>query len=355
MQDIERTARCWSEQKAWKVGRGLYWTELPAVLRRLNAKVSGDPNTDWVTYTLNTYLAGRLPLERCLSLGCGKGGLERHLASLGAFTACDAYDVAPGAIDTACQLAAAQGYQHIRYAVADINRLELPERSYNVVWVSGAMHHFARLERICAQIQRSLKSQGLLILNEYVGLSRFQFSVRQREIMQAALILLPLRYRRLAPERIEGDLARSPGRKGIQWLLRRLIDKIRDRDLLVAIQRRWATYQAAQHKTDLFKRTLTFPTVRDVVAADPSESVRSGEILDVLPRFFELVEVKKLGGGLLQFLLDGIAYNFEENDPQAMMMLDLLFQIEDRLMACGELKSDFVYVVARSRRRGIGV
>ncbi len=53
------------------------------------------------------------------------------------------------------------------------------------------------------------------------------------------------------------------------------MDKVRDRDLLAAVQRRVAVYQAARRKTDLLKRTLALPSVRDLVAADPSEAIRS--------------------------------------------------------------------------------
>ena len=349
MKDIKRTAQYWSEQQAWQVGRGLHWTELPAVLRRLNVKVSGDPNTDWVTYTLSTHLADQLPLERCLSLGCGKGSLERYVASLGAFMACDAYDVAPGSIDKARQLAAAQGYQHIHYEVADINHLELPAQAYDVVWVSGAMHHFERLEYVCAQIQQSLKSQGFLVLNEYVGPSRFQFSDRQREVLQAALTLLPHHYRRLAHQRVKEALTHSPMRRGLRWTVERLWDKLRDGDLLATLHRRWEMQRASRSDEGAFVTKLSLPTARDVIAADPSEAVRSAEILNVVSRFFTFIECKDLGGTLLQFLLDGIAVNFDDNDPQALHLLELLFRIEDTLLDIGDLQSDFVYLMAKPK------
>lgn len=344
---VQRTAGHWSAEEVWQIGRGLYWLELPAVLRRLNIKISGDQDTDWVAHTLNTHLAGRLPLARCLSLGCGRGGLERQLAGLGAFMVCDAYDVAPGAIDEAQQLATDQGYHHIHYAVADINHLELPVQTYDVVWISGAMHHFERLEHVCAQIQRALKPEGLLVLNEYVGPSRFQFSERQKEAMRAAFSLLPQHYRRLAARRIEETMARSPMRKGLAWTTRRVMDKLREGSLLTTLQRRWRVWQAVRFGKSDFASELDLPTVSDVIAADPSEAVRSDEILDVVSRHFRIIERKDFGGTLLQFLLDGISVNFDDNDPQAKLLLDLLFQIEDTLLAVGDLQSDFVYLVAQ--------
>lgn len=347
MVKIEQTARYWSEQEAWQVGRGLHWTEVPAILRRLNVKVSGDPNTDWISYTLKTHLPNRLPVERSLSLGCGKGWLERQLAALNAFTACDAFDVAPGSIAEARRLASERGFDHIHYAVTDINQITLPPQTYDIVWINSAMHHFERLEHVCAQIQRALKPEGLLVLNEYVGPSRFQFSERQKEAMRAAFSLLPQHYRRLAARRIEETLARSPMRKGLAWTTRRVMDKLREGSLLTTLQRRWRAWQAVRLGKSDFASELNLPTVSDVIAADPSEAVRSDEILDVISRHFRIVERKDFGGTLLQFLLDGISVNFDDNDPQAKLLLDLLFQIEDTLLAVGDLQSDFVYLVAQ--------
>jgi len=45
-QDLQPIADHWSAEGAWEVGRGRYWLELPAIQRRLNRKVSGQPDTD---------------------------------------------------------------------------------------------------------------------------------------------------------------------------------------------------------------------------------------------------------------------------------------------------------------------
>ena len=73
--DLRRTAEHWTYEGAWQAGRGIYWAELTAVQERLNSKASGDHATDWGSYTLARHFSDRLPLDRCLSLGCGEGGL----------------------------------------------------------------------------------------------------------------------------------------------------------------------------------------------------------------------------------------------------------------------------------------
>ena len=83
--ELRRTADYWSNESTWETTSGMYWLQLAAVQRRWNIKMSGSADVDWVDHALATHLAGRLPLARCLSLGCGAGRLERQLAALGGF------------------------------------------------------------------------------------------------------------------------------------------------------------------------------------------------------------------------------------------------------------------------------
>lgn len=344
--DSERTADHWSAEGSWQAGRGLYWLELAAVQHRLNHKVSGRAGVDWVHYTLERYFSERLPLEHCLSLGCGEGGLERQLACLGAFQHCDAYDIAAGSIEKARSAAAAAGYGHIQYAVCDLNSLTLPACRYDAVWALGAIHHLDRLDHVFAQIGTTLKPGGLFILNEYVGPTRFQFSARQRQVIQSCFGLLPSDYRRLTRPAIGQDRTVSRQRDW-RWVARRLTDKLRDGDLIGAVWRQLQKRRAIRQGARPVKSGLDLPSARSVQAVDPSEAIRSADILPLLRRNFEIVELKPLGGTILQFLLADIAGNFQDKTGER--LLDMLFTIEDTLLDCGDLDSDFAYIVAAQR------
>lgn len=344
--ELRRTAEHWDTQGPWQSGRGLFWLELEAVQRRLNRQVSGRSDIGWLRYTLDRHFAGRLPLQRCLSLGCGEGGLERQLAGLGAFLACDACDIAPGSIAKAQTLARQAGYEHIAYRVEDANHIQLPAQAYDAVWASGAVHHFERLDHVFAQIAAALKPGGLFILNEYIGPSRFQFPPAQRKAIQACLDLLPPAYRRLSPQVAQARLSSGGGQH--VWprnLPQRLLDKWRDGDLLAAVARRLRLLRAAQAGATVEKTTANLPTARSVMAVDPSEAVRSAEIVPVLRQYFDIIEFKPLGGTILQFLLADIAGNFQGDEAGA-RLLEMLFAIEDALMEIGHLDSDFAYTVA---------
>lgn len=109
---LERAAAVWNRASEERAGKetGLYWLENPQIKAHINEKISGRGDVDWIDYTLQTFLEGKLPLERCLSLGCGEGRLERILAAKGVFRSCDAYDLADRAIAHARDQAAKAGF-----------------------------------------------------------------------------------------------------------------------------------------------------------------------------------------------------------------------------------------------------
>jgi len=336
---IDVTAQHWNEQPEWNAG--CYWLELPVIQRRLNRRATGDPAQDWVQHSLTRYFAGRLPLARCLSLGCGKGALERQLARLGAFVECDAVDVAPGSIAEAQARAAAEGYTHIHYTVADVNTLTLPPSSYELILGNGSVHHFSALEHVFAQVAQALTPTGFFVLNEYIGRDRFQFPPRQREIIQACWQLLPPAYRQPLPAAVAEHRRVARQRHPLSWYLRRAREKWQDGDFLAAIQRRVALWRNKP------RMGIRFASAQDVAATDPSEAVRSSAIVPLLKQQFEIMEFKPLGGNILQNLLADIAGNFLT--PEGERWVEWLLDLEELLLAQGELQSDFAYIVARAR------
>jgi len=300
-----RVARRWSRQHAGtEVYSGeVYWLAVPEVQQRFMAKATSGHANHWATYCVTEFLGDRVPVDRMLSIGCGTGALERHLASLGAFRACDAFDIAPTAVALAREAAEGAGLTGIRYEVGDVQGASLPGRAYDAVWFNDSLHHVRDLEGVCEAVARSLRPSGFLFFCEYVGPSRFAFTPRQKELLDAAFRLIPHRYRRSLA-------AGGAGR---------------------------------------IKPSVTIPRPTLVALADPSEAVRSAEILPVVSRYFEIVRRNDAGGSLLQYLLHEIAGHFRPEDPKALAVLRLLFAVEDTLLEVGDLQSDFALVVARPR------
>lgn len=264
----------------------------------IRPQVSGDRNVYYLQHFIATHLPNS-PVPRALSLGCGGGNLERALISLNAAQKIDAYDLSTESIRLAQSLAQAENIgDRITYEARNIDTLELPINTYDFVIIKMALHHFERLEHIFEQIAASLKPGGVFVFNEFVGPSRYQWNDLQLQLMNTALKLLPKENTRSA------------------WT----------KDYLQQISR---------------------PSVEEMIALDPTESVRSGDIMAVMEDYFELLEVKPYGGTILHILLTHIMASFDLNNPDDQERLRGLFQFEKTLIEHGIIGSDFAYVVAK--------
>lgn len=276
------------------------WLDWPILEEEhIRPQVSGNSRVYYLQHFFDRHV-DRLPVDRILSLGCGGGNLERALIDVGAARAVDGLDVSPESIRLAEEMAAEAGMaDRLHYAVEDIDRVELAPAAYDVVIAKMALHHFTNLEHIFEQVARALKPEGLLLVNEFVGPSRFQWTDLQLELMNRMFAALPVANRRAAP----------------------------------------------------FDRILR-PELEDMKTLDPSESVRSAELVPLLEERFEIVERKPFGGTLLHIPLSHVMKSFDLEDERDLAILRLMFLYERTLIEHGVLPSDFVYLVARPRRDG---
>ncbi|MEP6800829.1 MAG: methyltransferase domain-containing protein [Acidobacteriota bacterium] len=277
----------------------LVWTNARVVREYLHERVSGHPGCDWVTWMLSRHARG--PDLSALVLGGGEGWLERVLARDPRIGRVMGVDIAGEAIEEAERLAKEEGLSdRIRHQVVDLDRDPVPGGPYDLVLAHDAIHHVRDLEGLFERISRALAPGGTLLFCEYVGPRRFDFDARRQAILDDALRSLPEKYRRLQDGR--GLATRG-------------------------------------HRTDPVELAIR----------DPSEAVRSDEILPVLRRSMEVVEEIPYGGGLLAPLLFELILNFEEGNAVDDAVLGGLCERERSLMAEGELDSDYVVVAAKRR------
>ncbi len=299
---IKKTKEHWGQQAGtWKLGRGIFWLEHEEVQKRINKKVSGVPNKSPNQYLIE-FMSKRgykFPLERCLTLGCGSGALERDLSQFNFCLSHDAFDISDKAIGKAIAAAKDNNLVHIDYQVQDINEIHLLSNTYDVIFGVGSVHHFMKLEHIFHNVNKALKPDGIFFLNEYVGPSRFQWTDRQLEVINSILKILPKKYKRVITD------------------------------------------------TSVYKELYNRPTVKEVTAVDPSEAFRSAEIVPLLNKYFDVLKIKEIGGSILHSLLTNIAGNFKINREIDMMFLEAIFNLEDILMKYGDLSSDFVVIIAK--------
>jgi SAM-dependent methyltransferase len=181
-----------------------------------------------------------------------------------------------------------------------LNTVELAPERYDVIFGISAVHHVAQLERLYEQVAQALKPHGYFYLDEFIGPSQFQWPDAQLEIVNEQLRIMPAHLKRNVLNGAESQCAVRPE---IAWMNE----------------------------------------------SDPSEAIRSAEIVPLLSRHFDVVEKNGWGGSLLHLLLEGIAGNFDERNPGSLAYLQGLFDLEDRLIAEGVLEDDFATIIARRR------
>ena len=97
---------------------------------------------DWCEYwTVEKILKPYLPFQKCLSICCGFGEIERRLARMKVAARIVGTDIAPGAVAEAEKRGLAEGFTNLEYFVADLNQTSLPLEEYDLIWANGALHH----------------------------------------------------------------------------------------------------------------------------------------------------------------------------------------------------------------------
>jgi SAM-dependent methyltransferase len=287
-----RKAREMGETDAWQ---RRYWQSHPATIRHINRLITGSEDETWLAFTKRRFVPE--PGDRGLSLGCGHGWTERDSIRLDVCRTMEGYDLSEEALEVARSEAVAAGLDdRISYRQADLNVVELAPDSYDVVVAAQVLHHVNDLEHLLDQVKRSLRPDGVFVVQEYVGPARFQWLDKTELLMNRILETLPAEYR---------------------------VDPF----------------------SGALKERLERARPEDIAAADPSESIRSDEIVALLESRFEVLYRADFGGTLLQFVLADIAANFDETDPRDAALLDLMSLFEEVLVAERVLPSDFAFFV----------
>jgi ubiquinone/menaquinone biosynthesis C-methylase UbiE len=278
------------------------WLDSRMVLREyVQPKQTGASDKSWLGGLVEHL--GIPPTGRWLSLGCGGADTEIFAARRGFFASMLALDVAGQAIEVAVEAAAAKGITSIEFGVADFNCLELPEAAFDVVLMTMSLHHVARLEEVMRAVESALRPGGYFLINEFVGSRQFQFSDLQLEVVNALLAALP--------ERLRQDSA-----------------------------------------TGELKTSYACRSVEEWNQCDPSEAVRSDEIVPLLHRYFEVVLRRDYGGTVLNLVLEHIIHNFDHDNPDDLACFRLLAATEELLIRSGVLASDFTVMAMRKPRWG---
>lgn len=240
----------------------LYW-ELYGDQRLSN---SGS-ESGWLSWMRREYGVPRP--EHVLELGSGNGDLLLNLQRKDFADRYTGIDLSDSAVRVAREKASREGNGRITFIQGDLNELRLESCSYDLIVAQMCIHHLENLEGVFDQVGQALRPGGVFVINDYVGPTRWQFPLMQLLLANVILWLLPRRLRVSYPD---GKL----------------------------------------------KRGVRRPSIEDMIAMDPSEAVRSEEILSLFEQHFVVEHLIDYGGTISILVLDNIISNFRREDPQSL-------------------------------------
>lgn len=261
---------------------GSNWWIIPEVKQRENEKLTGDPQKTFDIYLSENYFQNRRELK-LLSVACGVGNREIKLAESGYFKEVLGIDLSAESINDANKKVAEKRLCNIRFEQADFYSFDLKQDYYDVVLFYSALHHFKNIDLIADRISRTLKNNGFLVLNEYVGKNRLQFSKEQILEMNRLSDIIPKEFK-------------------------------------------------TRYLTNYTRKVVYAPGLLRMIISDPSEAVESETIIPVIHSKFVILEEKKIGGDLLMMVLKDIAHHFVSDDSVAKQVLERLFEEEDKYL-----------------------
>jgi ubiquinone/menaquinone biosynthesis C-methylase UbiE len=131
---------------------------------------------------------------RMLSLGSGPGGMELEFARQVPQAHIKCIDINPELIKLGSERAQAEQL-NVRFETGDLNLVDLPEESYDVVYCHASLHHVLELERLAFQIKKTLRKAGKLITVDVCARNGFLMWPETKAVVQDIFKTLPMRFR----------------------------------------------------------------------------------------------------------------------------------------------------------------
>lgn len=259
------------------------WWTIPSVKARWQHLITGDKTLGIEDFTVNRFLKDKQNLKM-LSLGSGDCSSELLFAEHSNFKEIVCTDIADKLLNKAAQVAKEKDLQNIKFKIQDANELSQLEDRYDIIYFKASLHHFKNIESLLGtQIKQLLKTDGLLIIDEYAGPTRLQFPKHQIKAINEALQLIPKSYRQ-------------------------------------------------RYKLKLTKTKVYGPGLIRMILADPSECVDSASIPPALRKHYSTVYEVGYGGNILTLVLKDIAHHFMELNDEKIKILNQLFDYEDNYL-----------------------
>lgn len=291
--EISTTAQHWdrhAEQFAGPRTNRAEWLGCPGVERYRCHLLGAGSMEEW-------FLRRRPPgAEVMVGIGAGAAAFELNLLAAGFAQRLVVFEVGPALCERAVAAAAERGLADRVEVIRTDGSMEsvgrvLARTGCDAVVFRQALHHLADLDGLATLLATHLSPHGVLLADEYVGPSRFAFPDHH---------VGPARrcYRQLAPH------LRTP----------------------------WPE--------------LPLPDPAEVERVDPTEAVRSDELLSFVRSRFRRVEVVPLGGAFAYPLWNGLQHDLLFDTAAGVDLVQHVIEIDAALLQSGRLPTYFAAIAA---------
>lgn len=290
---VKAAAEFWNRHYKLKVPRD-YWTCHPIINEYVNTIITPESSNilEWFAknFTKDSFL------DRGLSIGCGTGAADRQAIQAGLCRFIDGYDISNASIEAARREALkADLSDRLHYSVRDLNSLKIPKEHYDFALCVGSLHHVENLEHLFHELKNGLKPGAFIFINEYVGPSRLQWTEKQLKILNRVWEIMPSEYRKAGP--------------------------------------------------------LSSVNKEELIKIDPSEAVRSSDIVSLLYDHFEIVAHIEYGGSfLMPFWFQGIVPDvfLENSNIDRQVIIKLLCIIDELILEEKILPNCYAQIAVRN-------
>ena len=252
----------------------------------------------WLAWLKRVYGSPRP--TRVLELGSGNGDLLLDLRRMDFADEFTGIDLSEIAIQVAHEKAEQAGYTNLAFVQGDLNQVQPESNAYDVVVSQMCIHHVENLEGLFGQVVQALTPNGVFVINEYIGPTRWQFTSMQLFLANFLLRILPRRLRVRYPD---GKL----------------------------------------------KKEVKRPTIQQMIDMDPSEAVRSDEIVSLFEQHFTLDHRIDYGGAVSLLVLDNIISNFRRDDLRSLRWVKLILKVDHWARQTGIVPSINAVLSGRAR------
>ena len=263
------------------------WWQFLSVRMELNSRLSRCSKKGGDIYEIASSL-DILPCDKAISVGCGNAGKEIDLVRKGLVKHFDLYELSEARLTKAKEMAAKFNViDSFSFNCSDAFNKKINSESYDLVYWDNSLHHMLDVEKAVAWSYRVLKHGGGILVNDFIGASRFQWS--NEELEYAARI----------------------------------------RECFVGSKYLKDPAISDQYRNIQVKRPSKIGMWRE----DPSEAADSDRIEESMKKHFPSLSIYPLGGVGYHLAVNDILANFDDSKDQH--LIKLLMMIDELVSELG--------------------